>query len=212
VVCRPEFKTTFVPVQRTVCKPVFDTHMETRTVAGCRPVTTTRLVTTTCMQPQTRYVTVPAGGGCKLGLLCGKNHGAPCGGCVTVPQTCYVPVPVTREVVETHMVPDVRTIQVPVTTCRMVTDVVTDQMPITHCRMVQEVITEQVPIFRTRCVPKTITTHIPVPRCEMVPVTLYKPVTRMVPCAPPVAPMAPASYPTPLPATQGPIAAPTGQG
>jgi hypothetical protein len=193
-ISRPVYDTTWEERPRTVCRPVYETHMVDQQYTVCRPVQTTRQVVTTCMQPSSRVVTVPVvykTKGCGLGLLCGKHRGVPCGGatpagCVEVVQTCYTPVQVVRDVVETHMVTEVKTRQVPVTTCRMVTEQVIDRIPIRHCRMVQEVQTRQVPrLCGYNCVPKQITKLVPVCHKEMVPVTCYRAVTRMVPICPP---------------------------
>lgn len=193
-VCRPVYDTTWEERPRTVCRPVYDTQMVNQQYTVCRPVQTTRQVVTTCMQPSSRVVTVPAvvqSKGCGLGLLCGKHRGVPCAGatpagCVDVVQTCYTPVQVVRDVVETQMVTEVKTRQVPVTTCRMVTEQVVDRIPIRHCRIVQEVQSRQVPRFcGYNCVPKTVTKMVPIYHKEMVPVTKYRAVTRMVPVCPP---------------------------
>jgi YTV len=180
VVCKPVFDTTTVQRTVVVCKPVYETTMVNQTITVCKPVSTTRQVTEYCMQATTQLVTVPVGGGCGL---CGKPKAA-CG-CQTVARTCYTPVPVVRDVVETRMVPEVQTRQIPVTRCRMVQEEKIENVPITHCRMVQEVVTEKIPVTRWRCEPKQVTRQVPVPVCETVAETCYRPVTRMVPaCAP----------------------------
>jgi hypothetical protein len=160
----PEIDVTYVERQRVVCKPVFDRTTVQRTITTCRPETFTQQVTEYCMQPTTQYVTVPVASH-KCGH-CGKV--APACGCATVAQTCYTPVPVVREVQCTRMVPETRVVDVPVVTCRMT----------------QEVVTERIPITNVRCVPKQVTRRIPYPVCEVVTETCYRPVTRMVPCAP----------------------------
>ena len=180
VVCKPVYDTTYVQRQRVVCKPVYDTRMVTQTYTVCRPVTTTRQITAYCMQPTTRYVSVPARGHCSL---CGKAK--PACGCITVAQTCYTQVPVVRDVVETSYVSDVQTRQVPVTHVRMVSDVVTDNIPVTKCRIVQEVVTDRIPHTTFHCEPRQVTRHVPVKVCETVPVTHYRKVSHMVPCGPP---------------------------
>jgi hypothetical protein len=213
-VCRPVFDTHTVQRQVTVCRPVFDTQYVTRTFTVCRPVTTTRQVTDCVMQPHTRVVAVPVatgGGHCGLGLLCGKLHGGACSGvsaagCQYVTQTCYTPVPVVRDVVETRMVADVQTRQVPVTSCRMVWEQRTIDVPVTTCRIVQEVQTIKVPVTTITCEPRTITRMVPVCTPETVPVTCYRPVTRIVPVCPP-APLAmagPAAAPQSGPTSQAP--------
>lgn len=203
VVCKPVFDTTYVPRTVTTCRPVSETTTVTQTVTVCRPETTTQQVTEYCMQPTTQLVTVPAAPH-KCGR-CGKV--APACGCVTVAQTCYTPVPVTRDVQVTRMVPEVQTRQVPVTRVQMVPETRTIDVPVTSCRIVREVVTEKVPVPNVRCVPRTITRRIPYPVCETVTETCYRPVTRMVPCAPVVS----EGYATPqaAPSSQ---AAPSAQG
>jgi hypothetical protein len=168
----------------------------------CKPVSTTRQVTEICMQPTTQLVSVPTKGHCGI---CGKN---PCGGgCKTVAQTCYTPVPVVKNVVETQMVREVQTRQVPVTTCQMTYEDKVEDVKVTQCRMVQEVVTEKrTVVVGFQCVPKTITKKVPVMSCETVTETCYRPVTRMVPvvCAPAPAPAVEAS-------AQASAAAPTAQ-
>ncbi|GIW89240.1 MAG: hypothetical protein KatS3mg108_3564 [Isosphaeraceae bacterium] len=196
VVCRPVYETSYVQRQRVVCRPVYDTTYVTQQEVVCRPVQETRLVSECVMEPYTRTMVVPAyarTGGCGLGLLCGKRHHGRCGGltpagCVEVVQTCYRPTVVSREVVETRMVQEVVTRQVPVRTMRMVQEVVTENVPVTHCRMVREVVVDRVPVVcGYRCVPKVVTRYVKRKVCETVPVTRYKKVKRMVPvCATPV--------------------------
>jgi hypothetical protein len=203
VVCRPQYSTTYVQRPYRVCRPVYETTMVAQQVTICRPVTTTRQVAATCMQPVSRVVTVPVmarcGGGCGMGVLCGRLRGGHCGGltpagCVDVVQTCYQPVPVLRTIYETRFVNEVVTRQVPVTTCRMVWQTGVQNIPIVHCRMVREVVTERIPVcVGFRCVPQQVTRFISVPVRETVPVTCYRPVTRVVPCEPPVVPV-PQSY------------------
>ena len=194
VVCRPVVDTSTVQRVVDVCKPVFETTYVNQNVTVCRPVSTTRQVTEYCMQPSTRYVTVPVAGQCGR---CGHPKSA-CG-CQTVTQTCYTPVPVVRDVVETHMVPEVQSRSVPVTRCSIVHEQKVVDVPVYHCRMVQETVTERIPHVTFRCVPKTITRQIPYPVCETVPETCYRPVTRVVPCAsaaPQVAPTATSASPS----------------
>lgn len=189
VVRRPEYDTTYVTRSRVVCRPEFDTTYVTKYVPVCRPVPTERQVTAYCMKP-TSWVeptTVTCGGGCGLGAGCGGHHG---GHATTayVTKTCLTPVPVTRTVVDIHMVREIVPKEVPVMTCRMVREVVTEEIPIRHCRMVTEVKTIEVPHTRIVCAPKQITKMVPVRVPEVVPVTCYRPVTRMVPCGPVAAP------------------------
>jgi hypothetical protein len=199
-ICKPVFDTTYVPRTITTCRPVTETNTVTRTFTVCRPGTTTQQVTEYCLQPTTRLVTVPVAAH-RCGH-CGKV--APACGCATVEQTCYTPVPVTRDVQVTRMVPEVQTREVPVTTTRLVRETKTIDVPVVNCRIVSEVVTEKVPVPNVRCVPRTITRRIPYPVCENVTETCYRPVTRMVPCAP-------EGYATPQasPASQ---AAPSAQG
>lgn len=192
VVCKPVFDTTTVQKRVVVCKPVYDTTTVTENFTVCKPVTTTRQVTEYCMQPSTQLVTVPVRHH-KCGS-CGRTQ--PECGCQTVARTCYTPVPVVRDVVQTTMVREVQQRQVPVTTCRIVREEKIVDVPVTTCRIVREVVNEQVPVTTWKCVPKQITRQIPVPVCETVPVTCYRPVTRVVACAAPVAPTAQAAAPS----------------
>jgi hypothetical protein len=198
VVNKPVYDTIEIPRQRVVCKPIRETDYVTQTYTVCRPVQTTQQVTSYCMQPTTQLVTVPTG------RLCGLCHKDPCG-CTTVAQTTYTPVPVVRDVVTTTMVPETKTRQVPIHRTRYVQEVVNDVQRIRKCRYVQEVVTQRVPYTTWTCVPKTVTKQIPHRVCEQVAVTCYKPVTRMVPCAP----VGYASGPVVAPTIQ---AAPSGQG
>lgn len=215
----PVYETSYVQRRYTVTRPVYETNYVTQNYTVCRPVTTTRQVTEYCMQPTSWTETVPvmvrSGGCCGLGLLCGKLHGNHCGGvsqvgCQTVTRTCYTPVPVTRDVVETQMVAETQSRQVPVTSCRLVCEEKVDNVPVTRCRMVTECRTVQVPVTTFRCVPKTITKMVPVKRKECVPVTCYRKVKRMVPvCPAPVAMpvMASAPFAAPMASEQfGPAA------
>ena len=177
VVCKPVYDTVEVPRQRIVTRPIHETEYVTQTYTECRPVQSTQQVTTYCMQPTTQMVPVRTGHKCGL-------HGKSGCGCTMVAQTCYVPVPVVKDVVVTQMVPEVKTRQVPVHRTRYVQEVVTETQRITRCRMVQEVVTERVPHVTWTCVPKTVTRRIPRRVCEMVPVTCYKPVRRLVPVMP----------------------------
>jgi hypothetical protein len=222
VVCRPVYETSYIQRQRVVCRPVHDTSYVTRQDVVCRPVQTTREVTACVMQPYTTTEVVPTyvkTGGCGLGLLCGKRHGGHCGGvspagCVEVTRTCYQPTMVTRQVVETQMVQEVVTRQVPVTTTRMVQEVVVENVPVTHCRMVREVVVDRVPdVCGYQCVPKVVTKMVKRKVCETVPVTCYRKVKRMVPlvAAAPVHDTLVAATPQ-GPLATGQAAIPTGQG
>lgn len=191
VVCRMVFDTTMTQRQIVVCKPVYDTTYINETFTVCRPVQSIRQVTDYCMQPTTKYVSVVARNKCGV---CG--HAKPACGCQTVALTYYTPVPIVRDVVETRMVPEVQTRQVPVTHCRLVREVKVVDVPHVTCRQVQEVVTDRIPHTTWTCVPDQITCRIPYPVCETVPVTTYRPVTRMVPCAP-------AAYPAPQAAPSG---------
>ena len=194
VVCRKVYDTTYVEQRYQVNRNVTETSYVDQQVTVCRPVSTTRQVAVTCMQPVSRVVTMPAPAkhkGCGLGLLCGKHQGNPCGGmtnngCVSVVETCYQPTTVMRDVVETQMVSEIQTRQVPVTTTRCVTEERVRQVPIRSCRMVQEVVVDRRQVcVGYQCVPKTVTKMIPVKTCETVPVTKYKKVKRMVAVCPP---------------------------
>lgn len=196
VVCRPVYDTTYVERVVSICKPVFDTDMVTQTVAVCKPVTETHQVTEYCLQPTTQYVSVPVRSG-----RCGHcGQAAPSCGCKTVAQTCYTRVPVVRDVTTTRLVRECETRQVPVTKCRLVREEKVVKVPVTSCRMVQETVTEKIPCTTWTCAPKTVTRQVPVPVCETVPVTCYRPVTRMVACAP-AAPLA-AAQAAPAPSGQ----------
>jgi hypothetical protein len=195
VVCRPVYDTTFVQRTVRVCRPVYDTQMVDQVVCVKRPVQVARQVSGVSYEPYTQCVSVPLvakTGGCGLGKLCGKLHGASCGGlatvgCTTVTKTCYRPVPVEQTVYETQWVNETQTRQVPVTSCRMVTEDRVQNIPVRQCRMVQEVVTDRrVVVCGYRCVPKQITRMRPVPVCETVPVTCYRPMTRVVPVCPPM--------------------------
>jgi len=206
VVCKPVYDTTYIQRRVVVCKPVFETSVVNQTVTVCRPVSTTRQVTDICMQPVTQLVNVPVRQG-----HCGRcGKAAPVCGCQNVAQTSFTPVPVVRNVVETHMVRETQTRQVPVTRCTLVREEKIENVPITHCRIEREVVTERVPITRIVCVPKTITRQVPVPVCETVAVTCYRPVTRMVALAPAMGP-APQPYPAPQGVAPSNQAGPSGQ-
>ena len=200
--------TTFVERQRTICKPVWDTTYEQRVInvckpvtetsvvnqefAVCKPVTTTRQVTEYCMQPTTTLVTVPVAQKCGL---CGKVK--PACGCAVVAQTCYTPVPVVRDVVETHLVKEIQTRPISVFTTHLERETKVINVPIRHCRMVSEVVTERCPVTTFHCEPKTITRKVPYPVCETVAETCYRPVQRLVAVAPAVVAPAPQAAPTP---------------
>ncbi len=167
-------ETTYVERQRTICKPVWDTTYEQRVVnvcrpvtettvvnqeiAICKPVTTTRQVTEYCMQPTTTLVTVPVAQKCGH---CGKVK--PSCTCQVVAQTCYTPVPVVRDVVETQMVREVEVRPIKVFTTHIEREQKVVNVPIRHCRMVQEVVTERIPHTTFHCEPKTITRQVPYP-------------------------------------------------
>lgn len=195
VVCKPVVDRSTVQRVVSVRKPVVQTDYVTQNVTVCRPVSSTRQVTEYCMQPVTQWVNVPTVGTCGR---CG--HPAPSCGCQTVARTCYTPVPVVRDVVETRMVPEVQTRQVPVTRCSIVREEKVVVVPVFHTRIVQEVVTERIPHVSIRCVPKTVTRKVPFPVCETVPETCYRRVTRVVPVM--------AAAPQMMPAAQ---AAPSGQ-
>ena len=150
VVCRPKVETTMITKQIPIRRPEFDTHFVTETYTTCRPVQTTRRVTEIEMRPTSKLVSVVA----PTVAACAAKRSRPAPA-RTSALTCVTPVPVVREVVETSMVPEVRTRQVPVTTCRMVQDVQTVEVPVTHVSMVQEVVTDRVPHVTIKCVPET---------------------------------------------------------
>lgn len=178
-VCKPVYDTVVVPRTRQICRVVYDTVLVNQQVVQCRPVQTTRQVTEICMQPSTQLITVPVKGHCGL---CGKK---PCGGtCKTVAQTCYTPVPVTRNIVETTMVQDVINTKVPVRQGRVVWEEKTENVKYTTCRMTTEIVTEKkIVTVGFQCVPQTVTRQVPVKRCDLVTETCYRPVKRMVPIA-----------------------------
>lgn len=185
-VCRPVYNTTYCQKTITVCRPVPETTMVTQCAPVCRPVTSTQQVTDYIYQPSTQLVSVPVKShGCGI---CGQT--APACGCVTVAQTCYTPVPVTRNVQVTQYIPEMQTRQVPCTRVRFVPETKTVNVPIVSCRMVSEVVNVKIPVTTFRCVPKQVTRQIPYPVCENVTVTCYRPVTRMVPVAPAATPQA----------------------
>jgi len=196
LICKPVIDTTMVQRVINVCKPVVETDYVTRDVTVCRPVSTTRQVTEYRMQPSTQYVSVPVPAGGKCGR-CG--HAPPACGCQTVARTCYTPVPVVRDVVETRLVREVESRQVPVTRRSIVRETQVIDVPVYHTRVVQEMVTERIPHVTIRCVPKTITRQIPFPVCETVAETCYRAVSRVVP----VVPAAPPGLPTYQPAPSG---------
>lgn len=204
--------TTFVERQRVVCKPVFDTQYIQRTVQFCRTIPETTLVDqqyTVCkpvitpqqiceylLQPMTQVVNVAVP--VTTCGHCGKARTV----CVCQPvlQTCYVPVPVTKTVNVTTLVPEIQTRKVPVTTYRTVVENKVENIPVRSCRIVQEVVTDRIPITHIVCEPQTITRRIPYPVCETVYETCYRPVTHLVPIACAPAPVvAPAASPAPAP-------------
>jgi hypothetical protein len=201
MVCKKVWDTTYVPKTVNVCKPVSETTMVEQQYKVCKPVQTTRQVTEYCMQPTTTLVTVPVAQKCGL---CGKMK--PACGCQTVAQTTYTPVPVVRDVIETHLVAEIKTRQVPVTRTHMVRETKVENVPVRSCRMVNELVTDRIPVTTFHCVPKTITRKIPHPVCETVAETCYRPVKHVVPIV--YAP-APAPQAAPVPTEQ---AAPSKQG
>lgn len=196
MVCKPVYDVVDVPVQRVVCKPIHETDYVTQTITVCKPVQSTQQVTTYCMQPTTQMVTVATG------RKCGLCHKDPCG-CRTVAQTCYTPVPVTRDVVVTTMVPETQTRQVPIQRTHYVQEVVNTVRKVRTCRMVQEMVTEKIACVTWTCVPKTVTRQIPHRVCQQVAVTCYRPVSHMVPCATYAPAVAPSMQTTPAPSGQG---------
>jgi hypothetical protein len=131
-------------------------------------------------------------------------------------------VPVTRTIAETQMVPETQVRQVPVTTCRWVREQRVENVPVTTCRYVREERVEttnlvccryetvpevrKFPVMRMRCEPEVRTRLVSVCVPETVQVTCYRPVRRLVPVCPVVAPaagapvLAPSSQ-TPAPQT-----------
>ena len=137
---KPVWDTEYVQRQVTVCRPVTETSYATQQYTVCKPVSTTRQVTEYCMQPSTTLVAVPVAQKCGL---CGKAR--PACGCQTVAQTTFTPVPVVRDVVETRMVAETMTRQVPVRTTHIVRESKVESVPIRHCRIVQEMVTDKIP-------------------------------------------------------------------
>lgn len=195
-ICKPVFDTTYVQRMVYTCRPVSETTMVNQAVTVCRPVQTTQQVTEYVYQPTTQMVSVPTRiptcGRCgKVSYSCA---------CVTVAQTCYTPVPTTRNVVVTQMVSEQQNRQVPVTTTRMVQEQRIENVPVRTCRMVTETVVDRIPITTFHCEPKQVTRMVPYPVCETVAETCYRPVQRMVAVAPmPYA--APAASPTSQTAT-----------
>jgi len=204
VVCKPVFDTTYVQRASVVCRPISETTMVTQSYTVCKPVSTTRQVTEYQMQATTRMVTVPVA--TQACGHCGKVK--PACVCAVVAQTCYTPVPVTRDVTVTQMIPEVQTRQIPVTSTRFVPETKVENVPVRTCRIVQEVVTDRLPIVNFRCVPKQVTRQVPVPVCETVAETSYRPMTRMVAVAPSPLPMPMSASP----ATSQQAPAPTPQG
>jgi YTV len=188
---KPVWDTQYVQREVSFCRPVHETTMVTQQYTVCKPVSTTRQVTEYCMQPSTSLVTVPV-----VAKKCG--HTVACG-CQTVAQTTFTPVPVVKDVVETHMVSEVMSRQVPVTTTHMVRETKIETVPIRTCRIVPEIVTDRIPVTTFHCEPKVVTRQIPHPVCETVAETCYRPVKTMVPVI--YAP-APAPIPAPAPSTQ----------
>lgn len=199
-VCRPVFDTVFLTRCYTVCRPVCETTMVCQPYTVCRPVTTTRQVTEYCLKPYTELITVPVKDRCGR---CGPGAGS-CT-CKTVARTCYVRVPVVREVTETCMVTEVQNRMVPVVHWHMVPEQRVEKYPVTVARMVNETVRVRVPRMVTRCVPKTLVYKTAVVTCEEIPVTVYRPVVKMVPVVAPC----PQAVPTPqaIPAPSGQLGA-----
>ncbi len=194
VVCKPVWDTTYIQRTVFVCRPVSRTTFVNQAYSVCRPVSTTRQVTEYCMQPTTQLVTMPVASH-RCGH-CGKAK--PACGCVTVAQTCYTPVPVVRNVVQTQMIAETAYRQVPVTTTQIVRESRVENVPVRQCRIVQELVTDRIPVTTFQCVPKQVTRKIPYPVCETVAETCYRPVTRVVATVQP-AYSAPTSYTAPQP-------------
>ena len=194
--CKPVWDTTYVQREVSFCRPVHQTTMVNQQVTVCRPVSTTRQVTEYCMQPTISMVTMAVPTASKCGH-CG--HAKPTCVCQTVAQTTYTPVPVVRDVVETRMVAETSTRQVPVTTTQMVRETKVETIPIRHCRMVQELVTDRIPVVSFHCEPKTVTRQIPHTVCETDAETCYRSVKRMVPItyAAPASMAAPQAAPAP---------------
>ena len=188
---KPVWDTQYVQREVSSCKPVSETSMVTQQYTVCKPVSTTRQVTEVCMQPTTSLVTVPV-----VQKKCG--HTVACG-CQTVSQTTYTPVSVVKNVVETHMVAETMTRQVPVTTTHLVRETKYETVPVRTCRIVPEIVTDRIPVTTFHCEPKTVSRRIPRPVCETVAETCYRPVQKMVPVI--YAP-APAPVVAPAPSTQ----------
>jgi hypothetical protein len=190
---KPVWDTQYVQRQVNVCRPVSQTTMVTQQYTVCKPVSTTRQVTEVCMQPTTSLVTVPV-----VEKKCG--HKVACG-CATVAQTTFTPVSVVRDVVETQMVAETMSRQVPVTTTQMVNETKYETVPVRTCRIVPEIVTDRIPVTTFHCEPKTVTRRVPRPVCETVAEICYRRVERLVPviyAAPAPAP----SIQAPAPSTQ----------
>jgi YTV len=186
---KPVWDTQYVQRQVSFCRPVSETTIVDQQYTVCKPVSTTRQVTEYCMQPSTSLVTVPV-----VAKKCG--HVVACG-CQTVAQTTYTPVPVVKDVVETHLVSETLTRKVPVSTTHLVRETKVETVPIRTCRIVPEIVTDRIPVTTFHCEPKTITRQIPHPVCETVAETCYRAVKRMVPVV-----YAPAPAPAPAPSSQ----------
>lgn len=197
LVCRPVFDTVFLTRCYTVCRPICETTMVCQPYTVCRPVTTTRQVTEYCLRPYTELITVADRDRCGR---CGPGGGS-CT-CKTVARTCYVRVPVVREVTETCMVTEVQNRMVPVVHWRMVPEQRFEKYPVTVVRMVNDTGRVRVPRMVTRRMPKTLVYKTAVVTCEDIPVTVYRPVSKMVPVVAPC--------PQAVPAPQG-IPEPSGQ-
>ena len=194
VVCKPVWDTTYVQREVVVCRPVSQTTVVNQQYTVCKPVSTTRQITEYCLQPTTTLIAVASAPKCGH---CGKPK--PACGCQVVAQTTYTPVPMVRDVVETHMVAELMTRQVPVTTTQLVRETKLETVPIRTCRIVQEMVTDRIPYTTFHCEHKVVTRQIPHTVCETVAETGYRPTQRMVPVT---------YVPAPAPMT---TPAPTGQ-
>src|SRR4051812_19044142 len=174
--CKQVFDTVFTTRCVTVCRPVVETTMECQKYCVFRNVTTTRKVTECVTKAYTELVTVPVKDKCSR---CGHQGGG-CT-CRTVARTCYKKVPVTREVCETKVVPEVKTQLVPVAHWRLVPEQVVERVPMTVCHLEHDVITIKVPRQVIKHEPKVLVYKKAVMTVEEYPVTVYRPVVKRVP-------------------------------
>ena len=184
--CKQVFDTVFKTKCVTVCRPVVDSTMECQRYCTFRCVTTTRKVTEYQTKAYTELVTVPVKDKCSR---CGHTGGG-CT-CRTVARTCYKKVPVTREVCETQLVPEVKTQLVPVAHWRLVPEQVIERVPVTVCHMERDVITIKMPRLVIKHVPKVLIYKKAAMIVEEYPVTVYRPVVKRVPV------VGPSSWPVP---------------